>query len=240
MRAVRGYETHNVSCSGAAGSSSSSPAAAAAAAETPVSLLACAVKYVDTYILMNYRNNAYGCSCRSKGNQSQPQHRNPAWMQCPASGSPIAGNQSGCEARAKDDGMHGAMIDGMIGKALPSAMAVHASSYKPARLSIGVETSCFAKGDWADKRYQYKLSFCGTSVDYLAAQMEATAAGLREAQLWEGVVDEAMPWSVEDYEALRLLEQARAATAPPPGVSARPPPSAALAADAAVPLTRSA
>ena len=164
-----------------------------------MSLLACAVEYVDTYILMNYRNNAFGCSCRPKGNQSQPQHRNPAWMQCPSSGSPIAGNQSGCEARANDDGM--------IGKAVPSAMAVHASSYKPARLSLGVETSCFAKGDWADRRYQYKLSFCGTSVDYLATQMRETAVGLQAAQLWTGVVDEAMPWSIEDFNALRLLEK---------------------------------
>ena len=120
-------------------------------------------------------------------------------MQCPSSGSPIAGNQSGCEARANDDGM--------IGKAVPSAMAVHASSYKPARLSLGVETSCFAKGDWADRRYQYKLSFCGTSVDYLATQMRETAVGLQAAQLWTGVVDEAMPWSIEDFNALRLLEK---------------------------------
>eukprot|EP01044_Picomonas_judraskeda_P007262 COSAG03_NODE_771_length_5926_cov_15.851210_4_plen_122_part_00 len=120
-------------------------------------------------------------------------------MQCPSSGSPIAGNQSGCEARANDDGM--------IGKAVLSAMAVHASSYKPTRLSLGIETSCFAKGDWADRRYQYKLSFCGTSVDYLATQMRETAVGLQAAQLWTGVVDEAMPWSIEDFNALRLLEK---------------------------------
>ena len=37
--------------------------------------------------------------------------------------------------------------------------------------------------------------------------MQATAAGLGAEQLWDGVIDEAMPWSVEDYTALRLLEQ---------------------------------
>jgi hypothetical protein len=187
---VRGYESHNVSCG-------------TGASAGMVSLLACAVENVDTYILMNYRNNAFGCSCRPMGNQSQPQHRNPAWMQCHLNGnpSPIPGNLSGCKARATDDGM--------IGKAMSAARAVRASSYKPARLSLGVETSCFARSDWADRRYQYKLSFCGTSVKYLATQMEATTSGLKTAQLWEGVVDAAIPWSVEDYHALRLLEQSK-------------------------------
>ena len=50
--------------------------------------------------------------------------------------------------------------DGMISKAVQFATEVNASSNKNARLSLGVETSCFQKGDASDRKYQYKLSFC--------------------------------------------------------------------------------
>jgi hypothetical protein len=59
-------------------------------------------------------------------------------------------------------------------------------------------------------RYQYKLSFCNTSTDYMLKQMQLTEAGLRKKGLWNGVVDVEAPWAVEDYTALRALEEAEA------------------------------
>ena len=54
-----------------------------------------------------------------------------------ASGAPIAGN---CTAASNG-------ADGMIAMATAAAAAVKASSYTQVRLSLGVETSCFAKTD---------------------------------------------------------------------------------------------
>ena len=156
-------------------------------------MLSCAVSYVDTFVLMNYRNNAYGCYCRP----ANPKHPNPKHYQCPADGTPIAGNCTMADANA----------DGMISKAVSAAKAVKASPYKPCRLALGVETSCFPKGDWADKKYQYKLSFCGTSAAYLASQIQLTAQGLGELGLWAGVADEVSPFVVEDFKALMALEK---------------------------------
>jgi hypothetical protein len=205
-----GYASQRVSC-GAIGAN--------------VSMLDCAVTFVDTFVLMNYRNNAYGCNCRP------PPGKNPAKYKCPADGGPIPGN---CTEGSTSG------VDGMIGKAVASAQAVKASSYVRARLSLGVETSCFPAGDsdarfamrqchsvgpvayarsvaasvltlspWAC-RYQYKLSFCNTSTDYMLKQMQLTEAGLRKKGLWNGVVDVEAPWAVEDYTALRALEEAEA------------------------------
>ena len=162
------------------------------------------------------RAQAFGCFCRP------PPGKNPPRYQCPADGSPIAGN---CSADS-------ASKDGMIGKAVSAARAVKSSPRKACRLSLGVETSCFKAAD-SDKQYEFKLSFCGTSSAYLAEQMERTAAGLDELGLWRGVVEvrpastfvpcrsfshtnlkspcveqATMPFVVEDYKALRLLEQA--------------------------------
>lgn len=67
-----------------------------------------------------------------------------------------------------------ANADGMISKAAGFATAVKASSNKNARLSLGVEVSCFSRSDAADYKYQYKLSFCETSPAYLAEQMKLT------------------------------------------------------------------
>jgi len=169
---------------------------------------------------MNYRNSAYGCYCRP------PPGYNPPHLQCPADGRPIAGNCSDGVVHRRADG---SAVDGMIGKATSAAEAVKASPYSKCRLALGVETSCFPASD-SDKKYQYKLSFCDTSADYLAKQMALTAEGMvssheiagiwvaffQECQqsrcgqealgLWSGVVDEAMPWVVEDYKALKALE----------------------------------
>ena len=186
-----GYESANVSCG------SLGPA---------VSLLDCAVTYVDTYILMNYRNNAYGCSCKPPINATAP-GRNAPWMECPSDGRPIAGNQTGCREQYTAGKLAGHLGDGMIGKAVSAAAAVKASGYKASRLSLGVELSCFPPSDAADGKYQYKLSFCGTSTQYLAAQMKETELGLKEAGLWDGVVSETIPWSIEDYHALVALQQ---------------------------------
>ena len=131
-----------------------------------------------------------GCFCRPPWDKPNP----PAYK-CPASGLPIAGNCTAPNA------------DGMIAKATAAATAVKASSYKPARLSLGVETSCFPKTDRADLKYQYKLSFCGTSSSFLLEQMAETERGLQALGLWDGVADSELPWSVEDFHALRLLEQ---------------------------------
>ena len=132
------YEVHNVSCSGMGGSGAA-----------VVSLLDCAVSVVDTYILMNYRNSAWGCSCRPPANSSSL-GRNPTWMQCPPNGSPIAGNQTGCKAVYEMQRQQGWQGDGMIAKASAAARAVKASRYKQARLALGVETSCFSPSDIGD------------------------------------------------------------------------------------------
>lgn len=93
----------------------------------------------------------------------------------------------------------------MIGKAMEAAAAVKAHG-GTCRLSLGVETSCFPPSDSADRKYQYKLSFCNTSVAYLAKQMELTRQGLQAADMWEGVASPDTPWTVEAYSALRVLE----------------------------------
>ena len=50
-----------------------------------VSMVTCTIASVDTFILMNYRNNAYGCYCRP------PPGKNPPQYQCPADGGPLPG-----------------------------------------------------------------------------------------------------------------------------------------------------
>jgi hypothetical protein len=92
-----GYESQNVSC-GRLGAN--------------VSMLTCAVSLVDNYILMNYRNNAFGCSCRP------PPQKNSARFQCPADGSPIPGNCTDSSFPVNPG------RDGMIAKAVTAARAV--------------------------------------------------------------------------------------------------------------------
>jgi len=169
------YSEHNVSCDGRF-----------------TTMLECAVTLVDLYILMNYRNNAYGCFCRP------PPERNPAHLECPPDGSPIAGNCSITVAPGSD---------GMIGKATETASAVRQVAGR-CRLALGVETSCFPPSDEADRRYQYKLSFCNTSMDYLDQQIALTEQGLKTKGLWDGVASDSTPWAVEDYTALRALANA--------------------------------
>lgn len=161
-----------------------------------VEMLDCAVSLVNVYYLMNYRNNAYGCFCKP------PPARNPARYECPADGRPIPGNCSATPGAAGGGGS-----DGMIGHALASARAVRNSSNTESRLGLGIETSCFSASDPADLKYQYKLSFCGTSVAYMEQQMNETEVGLRAAGLWDDVADPTTPWAVEDYDALVALEQ---------------------------------
>jgi hypothetical protein len=179
-----GYASQNVSCAAYGGGNAS--------------MLQCAVAYVDTFVLMNYRNSAYGCYCRPPGAGGA----NPPALRCPADGGPVPGNCS-------DDGSSAGARDGMLAKAVLSAQAVRASPYRKGRLALGVEASCFAASDVADLRYEYKLSFCrtGPGGGYMARQMALTAAGLAAAGLWRGVVDEATPWVVESYRTLVELEE---------------------------------
>jgi len=100
----------------------------------------------------------------------------------------------------------------MAAKAAPAAQAVKAANARndakrKVTLSLGVETSCFLKSDHSDYKYQYKLSFCNTSSKYLALQMQRTQDELEQQGLWTGVIDPQIPWSVEDYKALEILEQ---------------------------------
>jgi hypothetical protein len=183
-----GYDTVNVSCR------SSHPVGRRGdpVRALTATMLQCAVTFVDLYILMNYRNNAYGCFCRPPPGLNSPR------LQCPADGSPIAGN---CSEASGGPGK-----DGMIGKALAAATAVQQHG-GGCRLALGVETSCFPPSDVADRKYQYKLSFCNTSVTYLEQQLGETRNGLQQAGLWDGVMSAETPWALEDYTALRELER---------------------------------
>jgi hypothetical protein len=239
-----GYAAVNVSCS------------ADLLAITPqITMQECALRNVDTYILMNYRNNADGCYCHPNG------EKNPSAYECKL-GSSIPGKCPNAAAGVASGGGR----DGMIGKALPVAVAIKAlleqqhhpqeppqprvnnvfagsndglvargavestvsngrigddassssatntgnigsGSSGPAKLALGVETSCFASSDWSDHKYEYKLSFCKTSTAYLTKQQEDTMAWFVQNGTFSHVFDASHPWVVEDYKALQALER---------------------------------